>query len=233
MKVEIWSDVVCPWCYIGKRRVEAALARFEHRDEVDLVWRSFELDPQAPPRHSGAMADRLAEKYGTTRAQAEAMNARVAAVAAGDGLAFHLESAQSGNTFDAHRLLHHAAAHGRQADLKERLMHAYFTEGRAIGDAEVLVEIAGEAGLDRAGARAVLASDAYAADVRADERRAAALGIRGVPFVVIDGQYGVSGAQASGVFLEALEHAWAAARPLTLVGGTADATACEGDECTA
>ena len=231
MKLEIWSDIVCPWCYIGKRRVEAALAGFAHRDEVEIVWRSFELDPHAPAHQSSTLTDLLAAKYGVAREQAVAMNARVAAVAAGEGLDYQLDRARPGNSFNAHRLLHLAATRGRQSELKERLMRAYFTDGRAIGDDDVLVQVAVEAGLAEEDARAVLAGEAYAADVRADERRAAALGITGVPFVVLDERYGVSGAQAADVFLSAMERAWATARPLAMVGSAGGAETCDGDEC--
>jgi predicted DsbA family dithiol-disulfide isomerase len=231
MRVEIWSDVVCPWCYIGKRRFEAALDRFAHRDALDVRWRSFELDPHAPPRYAGTLDEMLARKYGVTPAQAAAMNARVTAMAATEGLEYHLDRARPGNTFDAHRLLHLAAARGRQGELKERLMNAYFTAGLPVGDAATLVRIAAEAGLDEAEARATLSGDAYAAEVRADEQRAAALGITGVPFFVVDERYGVSGAQPADVLLTALERAWASARPLAMVGTSDDGNACDGDEC--
>ncbi|HEY7198564.1 MAG TPA: DsbA family oxidoreductase, partial [Candidatus Dormibacteraeota bacterium] len=190
MKVEIWSDVVCPWCYIGKRRFERALAGFEHRDEVEVRWRSFELDPRAP-RESGdeEPAARLARKYGMTVEQARAAQDRVTGLAAEEGLAYRLDAARPANTFDAHRLLHLAADRGVQAAVKEGLMAAYFTEARPIGDSETLVAVAAGAGLDEAAAREVLAGDAYAEDVAADEREAAALGISGVPFFVLDRRY--------------------------------------------
>ncbi|HWE64138.1 MAG TPA: DsbA family oxidoreductase [Chloroflexota bacterium] len=231
MKVEIWSDVVCPWCYIGKRRFETALAQFAHRDQVEVLWRSFELDSNAPRRSQGTLSDLLARKYGMAPAQAAAANTQLTDLAAAEGLEYHLDRAQHGNTFDAHRLIHLAAAHGLQDAAEERLMTAYFTEGLPIGDAETLVTIVSEAGVDAGEARAVLDGDAYAEDVRADERRASAFGIRGVPFVVVDEKYGVSGAQPSAVFLDVLEQAWTAAHPLTLVGSAAGAVACEGDSC--
>lgn len=209
MNVEIWSDIVCPWCYIGKRRFEAALARFPHRDEVAVTWRSFELDPDAPPRSSGTLDELLARKYGQTVEQAAAGHARLTALAAAEGLDYHFDRAQHGNTFDAHRLLHLAAAHDRQDAMKERLMRAYFTEGVPISDPGALVQLAAEIGLDKDEARAALAGDAYAEAVRADERRAAGFGIHGVPFVAIDETYGVSGAQAADVFLATMEKAWA------------------------
>jgi len=231
MRIEIWSDVVCPWCYIGKRRLEAALAGFPHRDDVQVTWRSFELDPGAPARYPGTLADLLAQKMGTTPAQAQAANARLTDLAAADGLTYHLDQAQPGNTFDAHRLIHLAAAYGCQDAVKEALLQAYFTEGAAIGDPATLVAIVSAAGLPADEARAVLTSGAYAADVRADERRAAAFGITGVPFVVIDERYGVSGAQPVAVFRETLETAWAAARPLVMAAATTAAETCDSDSC--
>lgn len=230
MKVEIWSDIVCPWCYIGKRRFEAALARFSHGDEVEVTWRSFELDPQAPRHTSGTLADMLATKYGVSPAKAEAMNAQVTTLAAGEGLDYHLDQAQPGNTFDAHRLIHLAATHGLQAAAKERLMRAYFTEGRAIGDHDTLVTLGTEIGLPADGVRAMLASNTYADDVRGDQRQATAFGISGVPFYVIDQQYGVSGAQSAETFLDALEQIWTQSHPQTLVGST-QAENCDDGSC--
>jgi predicted DsbA family dithiol-disulfide isomerase len=211
LSVDIWSDVVCPWCYIGKRRFEAALARFPQRDEVDVTYHSFELDPDAPARHDRPGPARLAEKYGVSLEEAQAMNDRVSAIAAQDGLHYRLDIARGGNTFDAHRLLHLALAHGVQPELKERLMEAYFTEGEPISDPDTLVRLAAEAGVPEEEARAVLEGDRYADAVREDERLGAQLGIRGVPFFVIGHRYGVSGAQPADVLLGALERAWAEA----------------------
>ncbi len=209
MQVEIWSDVVCPYCYVGKRRFEAALAAFPHHDAVDVTWRSFELDADAPRTTSGNLVDRLAEKYRVTREQAAEMNANVVAMASAEGLDFRLEQARPGNTLDAHRLIHHAAAHGLQGEAKERLLRAYFTEGRAIGEHETLLDVAVALGLDADEARTMLASDAYVDDVRRDELEAARYGIRGVPFFVVDRAFGVSGAQPTDVFTQLLERAWA------------------------
>ncbi len=217
MQVEIWSDVVCPFCYVGKRRFEAALAAFPHRDAVEVTWRSFELDADAPRSTSGNLVDRLAEKYRVTREQAAEMNANVVAMAAAEGLDFRLDEARPGNTLDAHRLIHHAGMQGLQGEAKERLLRAYFTEGRAIGERDTLVAVAVELGLDADETRAMLASDAYVEAVRHDELAAARYGIRGVPFFVVDGAFGVSGAQPTDVFTQLLERAWgegrAAARP--------------------
>ncbi|HYW25916.1 MAG TPA: DsbA family oxidoreductase [Terriglobales bacterium] len=213
MKVEIWSDVVCPWCYIGKRRFESGLAAFEQRDEVEVQWRSFELDPRAPRTSDGDQVERLARKYGMTREAALAAQARVTGLAAEEGLAYRLDLARPANTFDAHRLLHLAAERGVQGAAEERLFAAYFTEGRALSDPETLVALAGEVGLDEAAAREVLQGDAYAEAVAGDEREAAALGISGVPFFVIDRRYGISGAQPADLIQRALAQAWADAHP--------------------
>jgi predicted DsbA family dithiol-disulfide isomerase len=208
LAVEIWSDVVCPWCYIGKRRFENALARFEHRDEVEVRFRSFELDPDAPAAVEAPAAERLAAKYGISVEQAAASQAQLTAMAAAEGLEYHLDRTRGGNTFDAHRLLHLAADQGVQAEAKERLMRAYFTESLPITDAETLVRVVGAAGVDADAARATLASDRYADAVREDEHLAQRIGIRGVPYFVLDRRYGVSGAQPAEILVQALERAW-------------------------
>jgi predicted DsbA family dithiol-disulfide isomerase len=207
LTVEIWSDVVCPWCYIGKRRFEAAVAEFEH--EVDVVWRSFELDPGAPATREHSAAEHLAAKYGMSLEQAQASHAQMTELAAQEGLEYHFDKARGGNSFDAHRLIHLAAAHGKQAEAQERVMRAYFTEGVAIGDREQLVALAADLGLDPDEARSVLVSDAYADAVREDERLAQRIGINGVPFFVLDRRYGVSGAQPAEILVQALEKACA------------------------
>jgi predicted DsbA family dithiol-disulfide isomerase len=237
VKVEIWSDVVCPWCYIGKRRFEAALARFPHREQVEVVWRSFELDPHAESVRAAGEgpdhADLLAAKYAMSRAQAEAAIGSVTQAAAGEGLDFHLDVSLRSNTFDAHRLIHLAAARGLQGAVKERLMRAYFSEGAPVGDRDTLVRLAAEAGLDAADVKKVLDTDEHADAVRADEAEARALGITGVPFFVVDRSYGVSGAQPADQLLAVLERAWSERAPLTLVGGAGSGTdeACGPDGC--
>jgi predicted DsbA family dithiol-disulfide isomerase len=220
VKVEIWSDVVCPWCYVGKRRFESALARFAHPDEVEVVWRSFELDPAAPRMREGTSAEHLARKYGMTAEQVAASQARLTALAAAEGLEYHLDRTRGGNTFDAHRLLHLAAEHGLQNELKERLLHAYFTEVEAIGEPAVLERLAVEAGLDRAEVAEVLAGNRYAEDVRADERRAHLLGIHAVPFFVVDERYGIEGAQPAELILHALRQAASEAATTAASPGT-------------
>jgi predicted DsbA family dithiol-disulfide isomerase len=233
MKVEIWSDVVCPWCYIGKRRFETALGAFDHAADVEVEWHSFELDPRAPRRVEGDSTTRLATKYGMTREQAAASQAHVTGLAAEDGLAFQLKEAKSGNTFDAHRLLHLAADRGIQGDVKERLLAAYLTEGEAIGDRETLVRVVADAGVDPEEARAVLHGDKFSSEVRGDERRAQEIGVTGVPFFLFGGRYAVAGAQPATVLLEALNAAWDMAQPIvvTAAGTGSDEATCSGESC--
>jgi predicted DsbA family dithiol-disulfide isomerase len=207
MLVEVWSDIVCPWCYIGKRRLEQALEMFPEREAVTVRYRSFELDPNRARSTDETLDRMLASKYGVPLEQARAMNTRVTAIAATEGIAFRLEVARPGNTFDAHRLTHLARGSGLEAAAVERFQAAYFTEGAAIGDREVLVALSAEVGMDPDAARATLAGDQFADSVREDEGLAAHLGIRGVPFFVLDRRLGVSGAQDAGVLLGALEQA--------------------------
>ena len=208
LTVDIWSDVVCPWCYIGKRRFEAALAQFEHRGDVTVLWHSFELDPEAPPVAEGRSAERLAAKYGMTVEEAAGRQAEITTLAAQDGLTYDLAESRGGNTFDAHRLIHLAAEHRLGDAAMERLMRAYFSEREAIGDRETLQRLAVEAGLPAEEVREVLEGERYADAVRADERAATQIGIRGVPFFVLGRKYGVSGAQPAEVLLQALQQAW-------------------------
>ncbi len=208
MDVEIWSDINCPWCYIGKRRFETALANFEHANDVSVVWRSFQLDPGAPAERAGNGAAMLAEKYGVPIERAMAMEQDVADIAAADGLEYDLANARIGASFDAHRLVHLAKREGMQAAMTERLFRARFTEGRLISDPETLVQLAVEVGLDAAEVRAVLAGHAFADDVREDEITAQRLGIRGVPMFVVDRAVVMSGAQPPEQLLALLEHAW-------------------------
>jgi predicted DsbA family dithiol-disulfide isomerase len=213
MDIEIWSDIACPWCYVGKRRFEAALAAFEHRDEVSVTWRSFELDPTAPVQRTVDSATHLAEKYGMSRDEALARQRSLAEVAAGDGLDMRSDLARGGNTFDAHRLVQLAKANGVQDAMKERLMRAYHTEGERIGDTETLRRLAVEIGLPDDEVRDVLASDRYAADVREDERTAMSLGINAVPFFVVDRRMGAAGAHPAQALGELLRRGWEAGVP--------------------
>jgi predicted DsbA family dithiol-disulfide isomerase len=221
MRVEIWSDVVCPWCYVGKRQFEEALSRFGHADQVTVEWRSFELDPSAPAQVGLPMSTVLERKYGMSAEQAEAANQRMTALAASVGLEYHLDDVQMGNTFDAHRLIHLAASHGLGDAMKERLFAAYFTEGQSPSSHGTLTRLAVEVGLDPDEVQDVLDSDTFAEEVRHDEARAGALGATGVPFFVIDEAFGVSGAQPPDVLLGALERAWSESHPLILID-TAD-----------
>ena len=207
MQVEIWSDVVCPWCYIGKRRFEAALAAFDERDGVAVRYRSFELAPERGPALDQPLDRMLADKMGVSLAQARAMNDRVTAIAAEEGLAYRLDLARPGNTFDGHRVAHLAAEAGIQDAVVERMHAGYFSEGARIGDRDELIRLAPEAGLDGEVVRTTLDTGRFADEVRADEMLARQLGISGVPFFVIDRRYGVSGAQGVDVLLAALERA--------------------------
>lgn len=207
MQIEIWSDVICPWCYIGKRRFEQALADFPQRDQVQVVWRSFELDPAAAQQYPGTLDEMLSKKYGVSPQQAAAMNARVTGIAQEVGLEYRLSQARPGNTFDAHRLLHFAATRGVGDRATERVMHAYFAEALPVGDRAALAKLAPEFGIPESKALALLESDAYADAVRADEARAAGFGITGVPCFVFDEKSAVSGAQPLEVFAAALREA--------------------------
>ncbi len=232
MKVEIWSDVACPWCYIGKRHFESALAQFPQQDNVEVTWRSYQLDPDAPAESDAMMDEVLAKKYGGSPTQLQGMQDRVTSIAAQAGLEYHLDRTKHNNTFDAHRLIHFAATKNLQDEAKERLLKAYFTEGVAIGNRTELVRLAGEIGLDTNETRQKLESDAYSDEVQADIRRARMLGVQGVPFFVIDEKYGVSGAQPTEVFTEVLQTAWSDAHPLIhITGNGQDAGVCEGDSC--
>jgi predicted DsbA family dithiol-disulfide isomerase len=212
MQVEIWSDIVCPWCYLGKRNFEQALQQFGHRDEVDVVYRSFELDPAAPADATTPTVELLASKYGMTPDQAKAAQRQMEQRAAQVGLTFRMGDLRSGNTRDAHRLLQLARERGRQPELVERLHRAYFTEQDSVFDRAALTRLAADVGLEPAEVAAVLDSDQFGADVTADEATAQALGATGVPFFVIDRRYGISGAQPPELIGQALSQAWATAQ---------------------
>jgi predicted DsbA family dithiol-disulfide isomerase len=205
MPVEIWSDVVCPWCFIGKRRFERALESFGH--PVEITWRSYELNPNAPPVRDGSSTERIARKYGISVEDAAAQHQRITDIAATLGLEYHLDRARWGRSFDAHRLLHLARERAIQDAVKERFLSGYLQEGVAIGLPEELAPLAVSAGLDASEVDAVLAGDAYADAVRADEERALEVGITGVPFFVVDGRFAIPGAQDSETMLSILERA--------------------------
>ena len=205
IKVDIWSDVQCPWCYIGKRKFEEAVQRFD--GDVEVEYHSFELAPDTPVDFEGTAADYLADRKGLPPEQVAEMLARVTSIAAGVGLDYDFDHVHQTNTVLAHELLHFAKSSSvaDQIALKERLLAAYFVEGQHLGRAEVLADLAAEVGLDRAEALAALADHRFLADVKADVAQAAAYGINGVPFFVFDGQYGVSGAQDPATFAQVLE----------------------------
>ena len=204
MQIEIWSDVICPWCYIGKRRFEAALAQTGNRENIDIIWRSFELDPNAPGQQPGTIRELLSHKYQVSLQEADEMIARVTAQAKGAGLEYRMDIAKRGNTFDAHRLIHFATGKQTGDEAIETIMHAYFCEGLAVCDPVALAKLAPRFGITEGEAMAMLDSDRYADAVRADESRAARFGISGVPFSVFDEKSGISGAQPVEVFAEAL-----------------------------
>lgn len=239
MKIEIWSDIACPWCYVGKRRFTRALESFSHRDDVEIVWRSFELDPTAPKQHGLPQAELLARKYGVSIEQATAMDANMAAEGRKEGLDLRFDRVQVGNTFDAHRLIHFATTKERGAEMVERLFAAYFTDGAAVADADVLARLATDVGLDADATRIMLTGTMFADAVRADEERARHFGITGVPFFAVDERYGISGAQQPEVILDTLRQAWdemtAVADDSVVVSGsaTSDSVAgCEDGSCT-
>jgi len=214
MIVEIWSDIACPWCYIGRRRFEKALANFEYRDQVTIIWRSFELDPNAPRDYTGNVNDLLVERYGMSHEKAERLNLHVTELAALEGLEYHMDRAHPVNSLDAHRLIHLAAKHNLQSEMKERLQKAYFTEGKVVSDLETLVCLAVDVGLNAEETRQILGSDSYLDAVRADQERAQELGIQGVPFFLLEEKFAVSGAQPTELFTTALHRAWSETRKL-------------------
>jgi predicted DsbA family dithiol-disulfide isomerase len=229
MEIEIWSDVACPWCYIGKRRFETALAQFEHRDDVRVTWRAFELDPDAPHERTGDRAERLAAKYGITAERAREMEQTVTDAAAGEGLDFRFDIARSGSTFDAHRVIHLAAEHGLQDAMKERLLLAYFTEGELVSDHATLIRLAVEVGLPDDEIRLALSDESATAAVRDDEQDARRLGITSVPTFVVDRALGVSGAHPPDALLALLRQGWSARAPVVAV--VAGGEACGVDGC--
>ena len=207
MRVDIWSDVICPFCYVGKARFEKALSSFDHRDEVEVVYHSFELDPGYPKDSTETTFAMLRKKYGMSEADARAAESRVAGLAEAEGLGFQPER-PVGNTFDIHRVLHLGLGKGVQAQLLNAVNEAYFGQGRQVFDRDVITEIAAETGLDATAAGDVIDGDAYAEDVRHDELQARQLGVSGVPFFVFDMALGVSGAQPTEMFASALQQAW-------------------------
>jgi predicted DsbA family dithiol-disulfide isomerase len=234
MRIEIWSDVVCPWCYIGKRRVEGALAAFEHADEVEVVWRSYQLDPGAPREPVETVAESLGRKYGGGPDAGRQMIDRVEAVAAEEGMVWRHHQSPRVGTVDAHRLIHLALHEGGpdlQGIVKEKLLEAYFTRAENVADHAVLRRVGTEAGLAGEQVDDLLAGTAYEADVWADIEQAQRYGATGVPFVVVDQRYGVSGAQPVETFTQVLERAWADAHPSLDLVTSPDGEVCGPDGC--
>jgi len=230
MKIEIWSDVACPWCFIGKRRFEAALSEFPHRDAVEVKWRSYQLDPSLPEHYDGTELEYLSTRKGLAPEQVSQMFDHVTAEAKGEGLDYSFDKVVVANSFTAHRLIHLAAAHGQQDAAKERLLSDHFEHGKDIGSAEYLTGLGRELGIDAAEVAALFTTDTYADDVRFDFEEARALGISGVPFFVIDRKFGLSGAQPVATFTAALNQAWQETNPLVLVN-SANGEACGPDGC--
>ncbi|WJH30251.1 DsbA family oxidoreductase [Paenibacillus sp. CC-CFT742] len=235
MIIEIWSDFMCPFCYIGKRRLENVLAQFPHRDEVKLQFKSFELDSHAELNSGKTNAEYLAAKYNMSVEQAKGMNAQMNANARTAGLEYNIDEMIPTNSFSAHRLTHWADTQGKMLELSERLFKAIFIEGKHAGDKDVLIQLAEEVGLDRSAAAEVLASNQFAEQVRADQAEGEQLGIRGVPFFVFDRKFAISGAQPDDVFRDAIQKAWDERSPFTMVeSSTANADAggvCTDDGC--
>lgn len=207
MRVDIWSDVICPWCYVGKARFEKALDSFAHRDEVEVVYHSFELDPSSPRGQRESNLEMLGKKFGKSPAEALALDDQVGALARGEGLGFD-SGRPVGNTFDVHRVLHLGLDRGVQHALLGAVNEAYFAQARDVFDRDVLTEVAAGVGLDAAEVGKVLDGDAYADEVRQDELQARQIGISGVPFFVFDMALGASGAQPAELFTSALNQAW-------------------------
>lgn len=231
MKVEIWSDYQCPFCYIGKRRFEEALKQFENKAQVEVSFRSFELNPEAERDINMSQNEMLAKKYGMSHADVEANNQNLTQQAKELGLEYHLDKVVLTNSFDAHRLMHFAESKGKENEMNELLFKAYFTEGKHIGDHAILVNLAEEAGLDKSEAEAMLAGTAFTAEVRGDEQEGSQLGITGVPFFVINRKYGISGAQPTEAFLDTLKKIWAEENPLQMVNDPATSDACTDGSC--
>lgn len=232
MKIEIWSDVACPWCFIGKRRFETALNGFAHKDSVEVTWRSYQLDPTLPEHYDGTELEYLVERKGMDKEQLLGMLGHVTEAAQGEGLNFKFENVVVANSFNAHQLLHLAKSQGVGDVVKEALLSGHFEHGVDIGNRDALVKIGTDAGLSAVEINEALDTDKYAENVRHDISEARAIGVQGVPFFVLDRKYGISGAQPAEVFSQALEQAWQEANPLTMVAATGgDAEACGPDGC--
>jgi predicted DsbA family dithiol-disulfide isomerase len=228
MKVEIWSDIVCPFCYIGKRKFEKALETFDQREEVEIVWRSFQLDPGMVYVPGQTVHEYLGKRKGVTAAAGKSMNDSMAAMAKEVGLQYNFDEAVINNTLNAHRLLHLAKSKGVQSEMKERLFRAYYTEGRNVGDIETLAELGAEVGLNGEEIKAALQRDDFTADVQDDQYEARQVGVQGVPFFVFNNKYAVSGAQQPDVFRQVLETVAAEEKPLVGTGDSAGSCTVDG-----
>ncbi|MDQ0484736.1 DsbA family oxidoreductase [Guptibacillus hwajinpoensis] len=229
MQVEVWSDFVCPFCYIGKRRLENALSSFPYRDQVEVIFRSFELDPNAKEADGESMAELLSAKYNVSLEQAKGMCENMRQQAAGEDLTYDFDKMIPTNSFDAHRLVHYATENEKMNEMSERLFYAFFTESKNIGDHETLASLGEELGFDGEDIKRMLSSEEYTKEVRNDESMGSQLGIQGVPFFVFDGKYAVSGAQPSEMFEKALVKAWGDGQTLEVVGE--DTNSCTTDSC--
>lgn len=230
MKIEIWSDVACPWCYIGKRRFETALAQFPHRDSVDVEWKSYQLDASVPEHYDGTELDYLSKRKGMAPDQVKQMFAHVTDTAKGEGLDYHFDKVVVANSFTAHRLIHLAATHGKQDAAKEQLLSDHFEHGKDIGNQDYLTELGAALELPAGEVAELFSTDKFTKEVNQDINEARAIGVTGVPFFVIDRKYGISGAQPAELFSQALNQAWQEANPLIPVGAS-DAEACGPDGC--
>ncbi len=226
MKVEIWSDVMCPFCYIGKRKFERALEQFPQKEAIEIEWKSFQLDPELTNNSGLSIYEYIAERKGWTPEYARQLNAQVTGMAAEVGLQYNFDKAVVANSFDAHRFAHLAAKHGKGDAAEESLFKAYFTEGKDISDHAVLAELGSNIGLDAEEVKNTLADRTYAREVQQDIAEAAALGARGVPFFVIDRKYAVSGAQPEEIFLKALQQSYTEA---TATDNSGNACTIDGD----
>ncbi|MGB7999807.1 MAG: DsbA family oxidoreductase [Anaerobacillus sp.] len=229
MRIEVWSDFVCPFCYIGKRRLESALQTFPQRGQVEVVFKSFELDPNAKESTGESMAELLAAKYNVSIEQAQGMCENMRQQATGENLTYDFDKMIPTNSFDAHRLVHYAKKHGKSNEMSERLFYAFFTEAKDIGDHKTLAALGEELGLDPKDIKRMLGTEEFTKEVRSDEAMGSQLGIQGVPFFVFDGKFAVSGAQPVEMFEQALVKTWEEGNNFEVVGG--DAEACSADSC--
>lgn len=219
MLIEVWSDIACPWCYIGKQKLDKALAQFEGKDDVQVIWRSYLLDPDAPPSYGLAMPELLAKKYDMTLEEGKAATAKSTAAAKAEGLSYNMDIARPGNTLDAHRLVHFAGTQGKGEAMKTRLWDAYFTKGEEVGDRDTLVRLGKEIGLDEKATREMLTSDAFEKEVRAEDAAAEKVGVDLVPFFLIDGKHSISGVVSTEELLAAMRNPGQNARPQPKAAG--------------